>query len=208
MQLRVAFREEHETGESAFALTSSLRTRGTTPTRGTVATGVTVVRQFADEANRGLRPPRSYLRGRVESPSIDRLLREFESPSGFGEPAVRLHQPHRVSEQLWPIRDLLGFESHDVLARVLIHVSSKREFFHMHEYSDRLVLLTKGSGKLHVSPGDGKHFTLHPGDLVFLARGAAHVFETDADGAEAIVWHCPYIAHGDPAYQTDLTLAR
>lgn len=204
MQLRLSFREEHETGESGYGLTSSLRTRGTTPTRRTVAAGVTVVRQFVEEANRGLRPPRSVIRGRVESPAFDKLLGEFESPAGFSVPRVRLHQPHRVSEQLWTVRDLLGFESQDVVARVIIHASAKRELFHTHEHSDRLVLLTKGSGELHVCPDEAKHFTLHPGDVVFLARGAAHAFEAGAEGAEAIVWHCPYVTHGDPAYQADL----
>jgi quercetin dioxygenase-like cupin family protein len=211
MELRVAFSEEHETGEATFALTSSLRTRGTTPTRRTVAAGIRAVRQFVDEANRGLRPPRSFLRGRIESPAIDRLLREFESPTGLGEPAVRLHQPHRELQQLWPVQDLLGFESQDLVARVQIQPSSKREFFHTHEHSDRLVLLTKGSGELHVCPGETKLFprdltrlTLVPGDVVFLARGTAHAFHAGPESAEALVWHCPYVTHGDPDYQTEL----
>lgn len=210
MQLRVSFQERHEHGEAHFARSTSLRTRTATPMRETIALGLNTVRQFRGETERGLRSERSYLRGEVESPSMDWLTRQFDSPEGFGEPTVRLHRPRQLSQGLWAVRDLLGFESLDVVARVKFEPSGPAEYMHSHEHSDRLVMLTSGSGKLHISPGDPRHFPrnltrldLEAGDVVYLSRGTVHAFQAGPDGAEALVWHCPYVVHGEPQYQTD-----
>lgn len=207
MQLRATFREQHETGESRTGFSSSLRTRDTTPLRGTVAFGVNAVRQFRDEVEQGIRSDRSYLLGSVESPSMEQLLGSLE----FSEPSVTLHKPHYIRQMLWPVRDVLSSDSNDVISFVNIESTSEKEFFHSHDHSDRLVLIAKGSGTLYVSPGDPKYFPrdltqhdLAPGDLVFLARGTSHQFRAGQDGAQGLVWHCPYIPHGEPEYETEL----
>lgn len=209
MQLRVSFREQHDSGESTFGMSTSLRARHSTPVQEVVALGVNAVRQFRQEVTSGSRPERSFLRGRVETPEMDALLQELESTEGLEEPTVRIHRPHYISQGLWPIRELLGFESQDVLSRVQIKPTPAEECIHMHEQSDRLVMLTKGSGMLNVAPGRPEmfprnltRFELHAGDVVFLSRGLGHLFFAGPDSAEALVWHCPYVAHGDPSYQS------
>jgi len=207
MQLRVTFREQHETGESRTGFSTSLRTKNTTPLRETVAFGVNAVRQFREEVEHGIRADRSFLLGSVESPSMERLLGSLE----FDVPKVTLHKPRHIRQMLWPVRDVLSSRSDDVISFVNIEPTNDKEFFHSHDLSDRLVLITRGAGTLFVSPGDPKFFPrdltqhdLSPGDIVFLSRGTGHQFRAGKDGAQAIVWHCPYIPHGEPEYETEL----
>ena len=207
MQLRVTFREARETDEPDYGFSTSLRTANSSPMREAVAFGVNASRQFRGEIERGLRPGRSYLLGSVESPSIERLLDTFE----FSEPKVTLRKARHIRQMLWPVRDILSGDSNDVISCVRIEPTKEKEFFHSHEHSDRLVLITKGAGTLYVHPEEPRFFPrglvqheLEPGDMVFLARGTSHLFYAGDDGASAIVWHCPYIPHGSPEYETEL----
>lgn len=209
MQLRVTFREPHESGEATFGLSTTLRAKRSTPTREVLALGINAVQQFRSEVESGYREERSYLRGQVDTPAMDSLVNAFESERGFEQPAARLRQRDHTLVDLWSMKQLLGFESQDAVARVRVEPTSTRELIHSHDHSDRLVMLTKGSGVLHVAPGDARYFPrnltrfeLRPGDVVFMSRGTAHLFFADVAATEALVWHSPYIAHGDPMYQT------
>lgn len=207
MQLRVTIREPRETDEPDYGFSASLRTASSSPIRETVAFGVNASRQFRQEIESGLRSQRCYLLGRIESPSLEQLLDVLE----FSEPKVTLRKSRHIRQMLWPIRDIISSASNDVIACVRLEPTSEKEFFHSHDHSDRLVLITEGSGTLYVYPDDPRYFPrgltqheLGPGDLVFLARGTSHLFYAGDDGTTAFVWHCPYIPHGEPEYETEM----
>lgn len=207
MQLRVTFREPRETDEPGYGFSASLRPAKSSPMRETVALGVNASRQFRREIDRGLRPERSYLLGSVESPALEKLLGSFE----FSEPKVTLRKARHIRQMLWPVRDILSCDSDDVVSSVRVEPTSEKEFFHSHDHSDRLVLITEGSGTLYIYPDDPNYFPrgltqheLERGDVAFLARGTSHLFHAGDGGTTALVWHCPYIPHGEPEYETEM----
>lgn len=205
MQLRVTFREAWEADESDYGFSTSLRTASSSPMRETVAFGVNASRQFRREIERGLRPRRLCLIGSVESPSIERLLDTFE----FSEPKVTLRKARHIRQMLWPVRDILSCKSDDVISCVRIEPTTAKELFHSHDHSDRLVLITKGAGTLYVhadgplcAPRGLVQHKLAAGHAIFMARGTSHLFTAGDEGTTAYVWHCPYIPHGAPEYET------
>lgn len=207
MQLRVEFTEQSSGYESSFGLDSELDPHRSAAFRTLAGTGVLAVRQVREEAERGLRGPRSLVAGRLKEPSVEWLLEQVESSRVLDDPPVRLHQPGGVSVQLWPLQDILKAPSGDVIARVRFTPPAGGQRFHSHDHSDRCVLILQGRGTLRTldesaESQEPSSRALGPGDVVLLPRGLAHLFVPGPERVEALVWHCPYVTHGNPGYLT------
>lgn len=211
MQLAVSFREVRPDGESRFGMSTDIEDTPGSAIRNAVALGLCAVDQFREEVGTRQREARCVVHGRIDEPSPDWLRDALKSPAGLQPPKVRLYRTPGVSVQLWSVKDVLGFESDDVVSRVAYYAEVTDARLHAHEQSDRLVIVTRGDGLLNVAlgnprqpPQEHRSIRLTTGDVVYLARGAAHGLQVGKTGLEALVLHCPYVPHGDPSYEVQI----
>jgi mannose-6-phosphate isomerase-like protein (cupin superfamily) len=77
---------------------------------------------------------------------------------------------------------------------------------HIHRYSDRLIVILNGRGRMHFSRSSSTAFSdddfqsreIVRGNVMAFMRGAIHTFSTPEESLEMLSYHDPFIALDDP----------
>jgi mannose-6-phosphate isomerase-like protein (cupin superfamily) len=74
---------------------------------------------------------------------------------------------------------------------------------HVHEYSDRLILVTSGMGLFHYLPGGSanrelRSVVVESGDVVIFTRGLIHTFTAPITDLTLLSYHSPFFELDDP----------
>ena len=74
---------------------------------------------------------------------------------------------------------------------------------HVHEFSDRFVLVDEGTGLFHYIPGGENYgelrsLVVQAGDIVVFTRGLVHTFTAPVADLVLLSYHAPYFEFADP----------
>jgi len=124
---------------------------------------------------------------------------------------------HHGLRESYPIRVETGFEgnpgveggawrpgdgSDDGLVHLRFAEGTEDLPLHVHEFSDRLLIVTSGVGLFHYLPDSGKSRELRSivvdaGDAVLFTRGVVHTFTAPLGDLTLLSYHAPFFAFDD-----------
>lgn len=99
----------------------------------------------------------------------------------------------------------LGLETQDALAKLRFEGGTVELPIHVHEHSDRFIVVEDGAGVYHYSPGDLESFDgsqvisvpVQRGDVILFLRNVLHTFSASVNGLGLLSYHAPEIAFDD-----------
>lgn len=112
----------------------------------------------------------------------------------------------RVGGAVWVARDLLGNESTTSVAKLRWDSRATDLPMHVHDLSDRFIIVVKGRGFFHVSDESAEEFTgksvrsipARERDVFLFRRGTVHTFSTDAEPMTLLSCQLPFLPFDDP----------
>ncbi len=145
------------------------------------------------------------LRGTGRGVSSSRLFDEIERahPLEFEYP---FEGSDRVGGAVWIAKDLLGGSSTTSVAKLRWDSRALDLPMHVHDHSDRFIIVVKGRGFFHVTDESaeqftGKHVRSIPArerDVFLFTRGTVHTFSTDSEPMVLLSCQLPFLAFDDP----------
>lgn len=165
-----------------------------------------VLRRVTAEIAAGCLESRTFLKGRAADVGlsnivIDDLLANYP---------IRLESPFEntasIAGGLWSGRTLFGDAYEDALAKLSFSAGTLDLPMHVHEHSDRFIVVAAGSGHFWWSEeglesSSGFHVEsveVRPGDVLVFTRGLMHTFSAPRDRLLLLSFHSPEIAFDDP----------
>lgn len=111
----------------------------------------------------------------------------------------------RVGGAVWIPADL-GIASSASVAKLRWSAHASDLPMHVHEHSDRFIIVRSGRGYFHVTDESADGFTgtrvrsipARERDVFLFTRGVVHTFSTDAEPMELLSCQLPYISFDDP----------
>lgn len=99
----------------------------------------------------------------------------------------------------------LGTGINDALAKLRFEAGTVELPIHVHEHSDRFIVVADGRGTFYYAPGDLKSFDgtrvvsmpVKRGDVILFLRNVLHTFGAAADGLMLYSYHAPEISFDD-----------
>lgn len=154
--------------------------------------------------------------GRVAKATVDvAVVRfgRFTEASGWGT----LKAVHDGLRELHPIRVYAGFEGNpgveggawrptdrrdDGLVHLRFAAGTEDLPLHVHEFSDRLLVVTSGLGLFHYLPDahtsrEFRSVAVDPGDAVLFTRGVVHTFTAPIADLMLLSYHAPFFEFDD-----------
>ncbi len=147
----------------------------------------------------------SRLRGTGRGVSFTRLVGEIERAH-----PIKLEYPFegsdRVGGAVWIARDLLGGSSTTSVAKLCWDSRAMDLPMHVHDHSDRCIIVGKGRGYFHVTDESADEFTgknvrsipARERDVFLFARGTVHTFSTEAEPMTLLSCQLPYLPFDHP----------
>lgn len=147
----------------------------------------------------------SRVRGTGRGVSFTSLIAELERAH-----PVSLEYPFEDSERVggavWIARDLLGGRSTTSVAKLRWDSRALDLPMHVHDFSDRFIIVLKGRGFFHVSDEPPECFTgervrsvpARERDVFLFKRGTMHTFSTGEEPMTLLSCQLPYLAFNDP----------
>jgi len=147
----------------------------------------------------------SRLRGTGRGISLSALLAELDR-----EHPIQLVAPFegsdRVSGAVWHGQQVTGEPLTTSVAKLLWAPGAVDLPMHVHDHSDRFIMVRKGRGYFHVSSESPEQFTgksvrtipARERDVFMFSRGVVHTFSTDKDSMELLSCQSPFVPFEDP----------
>lgn len=115
-----------------------------------------------------------------------------------------------VAGAVWLGSHLFGPTCTDALMKLRFDAGSYELPLHVHEHSDRVIIVLQGSGEFHyttqlVSGFDGADVAtipVEPGMVLIFTRGLLHTFSAPAEPLYLLSYHAPFIPLEDPRQYT------
>lgn len=153
------------------------------------------------------RPPAvlSRLRGTGRGVSSSALFAALER-----DHPLELRSPfegsERVSGGVWVAADVLGSSASASVAKLRWESRALDLPMHVHDHSDRFIVVRKGRGFFHVTDEGVSEFTgarvqsipARERDLFVFRRGVVHTFSTDSEPMELLSCQLPFLPFDDP----------
>lgn len=147
----------------------------------------------------------SRLRGTGRGVSLSRLVDELELAHPL-ELEYPFEGSERVGGAVWVARDILGGASTTSVAKLRWDSRALDLPMHVHDHSDRFIIVEKGRGYFHVSDESadtfsGKEVRSIPArerDVFLFSRGTVHTFSTDAEPMTLLSCQLPFLPFNDP----------
>ncbi len=145
------------------------------------------------------------LRGTGRGISLGGLLAELDR-----QHPVQLVAPFegsdRVSGAVWHGDEVTGNACPISIAKLLWAPGAVDLPMHVHDYSDRFIIVRKGRGYFHVSDESPEAFTgrsvrtipARERDVFMFSRGVVHTFSTEKDAMELLSCQSPFVKFEDP----------
>lgn len=149
-----------------------------------------------------LRRP-SFLRGAL-SPAAKAVQEDFQVAY-----PLELQSPFEGTESVagavWMGESLLGDDRDDALMKLRFDAGSYELPLHVHEHSDRVIVVLRGSGWFHYSQQSPASFdgtgissiNVEPGMVLVFTRGLLHTFSSPDEPLYLLSYHAPFIALDD-----------
>lgn len=147
----------------------------------------------------------SRLRGTGRGVSSTRLFAEMER-----EHPVTLRSPFEgsdlVSGAVWNIGEILGDGRTSAVAKLRWDAGADDLPMHVHDHSDRFIIVASGRGYFHVSDETIDGFTgrkvrtvpARERDIFLFTRGVVHTFSTDREPMVLLSCQLPFLPFDDP----------
>jgi len=147
----------------------------------------------------------SRIRGTGRGVSASRLFAELER-----EHPITLRSPFegsdRVGGAVWHVGEILGNGSTSAVAKLRWDSGAVDLPMHVHDYSDRFIIVASGRGYFHVSDEGIDRFTgqrvrtvpARERDVFLFSRGVVHTFSTDDEPMVLFSCQLPFLPFGDP----------
>lgn len=147
----------------------------------------------------------SRMRGTGRGVSLSRLFDQLDR-----DHPVKLESPFEGSEYVsgavWHSETITGAPSPMSIAKLRWKAGALDLPMHVHEHSDRFIIVRRGRGYFHVSdePVDGftgKRVRTIPArerDVFMFSRGVVHTFSTDREDMELISCQSPFLPFDHP----------
>jgi hypothetical protein len=115
-----------------------------------------------------------------------------------------------IAGGLWPGREIFGNDCPEALAKLRFNAGTLDLPMHLHEFSDRFIVVAAGSGSFHwcsqsLRAFDGRGIRSMPvavGELLIFTRGLLHTFSAPDQPLLLLSYHSPEIAFDDPRQYT------
>jgi mannose-6-phosphate isomerase-like protein (cupin superfamily) len=145
------------------------------------------------------------VRGTGRGVSFTRLVAEMERAFPL-ELIYPFEGSERVGGAVWVPRDLVGSESTTSVAKLRWDSRATDLPMHVHDHSDRFIIVVKGRGFFHVTDETVDAFTgtkvrsvpARERDIFLFARGTVHTFSTDEEPMVLLSCQLPYVPFDDP----------
>lgn len=158
-----------------------------------------------------LRQPASLL-GKLERPSFAKSWRHFAAQFERQYP-LELVSPFEETDSIagavWP-GSIIDPQRDDGLAKLRFDAGTRDLPMHVHENSDRCILVLQGRGLFHLSNAtldtfsgrDIRTVSVQPGQVLVFTRGLLHTFSTNHEPLVLLSYHAPLIPFNDPLQYT------
>ena len=146
----------------------------------------------------------SRMRGTGRGVSLSATLAAIDA-----DHPLEVHYPfegsNRVGGAVWiPVN--MGIPTGASIAKLLWMNHANDLPMHVHEHSDRFIIVRSGRGYFHVTDESADGFTgtrvrsipARERDVFLFTRGVVHTFSTDAEPMELLSCQLPYIPFDDP----------
>lgn len=159
---------------------------------------------FTAEAGEGMFSRRWLRFGSLDSGTFTALLQDLEE-----EHPLELKSPFEdvesIAGALWLGSELVHADRSDGIAKLRFQAGTVELPMHVHEHSDRLIVVLNGNGVFHVSNESLASFTganvrgiaVEPGDVLMFTRNLLHTFSAPSDNLLLLSYHSPAIAFDD-----------
>ncbi len=147
----------------------------------------------------------SRLRGTGRGVSFTKLVGELERahPLSLDYP---FEGSNRVGGAVWIAHKILGNASTTSVAKLCWDSRATDLPMHVHDHSDRFIIVLKGRGFFHVSDESAETFTgqsvrsvpARERDVFLFTRGTVHTFSTDAEPMTLLSCQLPFLDFNDP----------
>lgn len=145
------------------------------------------------------------LRGTGRGISLSGLLAELDRQHPI-ELIAPFEGSDRVSGAVWHGERVTG-ESCPISVAKLLWASGATDLpMHVHDHSDRFIIVRKGRGYFHVSDETPEAFTgrsvrsipARERDVFMFSRGVVHTFSTEGHSMELLSCQAPFVSFEDP----------
>ncbi|NOT01212.1 MAG: cupin domain-containing protein [Phycisphaerales bacterium] len=187
------------------------------PWHGALAKLFDIGEQTITEVNAEIRAgrlgPRSCLFGRVSGPFTRNMIADLASLIDEEYPIV-LQAPFEdtasVAGAVWPGCELFGTQRNDGVLKLRFERGTLDLPLHVHEQSDRYIVVLRGDGVFHYTDETLRAFTatnihgrpVRAGDVLVFTRGLLHTFSAPTEDLLLLSYHNPLIPLNDAAQYT------
>jgi len=170
--------------------------------------GRTLNARLAAEIRAGRLNAPAFLRGTLGPEALD-IRDDFQR-----DYPLELHSPFEgadsVAGAVWLGSDLFGDNRDDAIMKLRFDAGSYELPLHVHERSERVIVVLKGSGLYHFTTqtlesfdGTGvKTIPVTPGMVLVFTRGLLHTFSAPDEALYLLSYHGPFIPLYDPGQYT------
>ena len=147
----------------------------------------------------------SRLRGTGRGVSSSALFDALERDHPI-TPVAPFEGSHRVSGAVWRGDRILGGRSRAAIARLIWAADARDLPMHVHDESDRFIIVRRGRGFFHVSAEpcerfigrDVRSIPARERDVFLFTRGVVHTFSTDREPMELLSGQLPFVPFDQP----------
>lgn len=147
----------------------------------------------------------SRLRGTGRGISSSALFDALERDHTI-TPVAPFEDSQRVAGAVWRGDQILGPSSKAAVARLIWAADARDLPMHVHDQSDRFIVVRKGRGFFHVSDETCEAFTgqrvrsipARERDVFLFARGVVHTFSTEREPMELLSCQLPFVPFDEP----------
>lgn len=156
---------------------------------------------------------RAFLLGGAEGFGLDGDMARLAEVVDRDYP-IELHAPFEgtdsIAGALWSGRELFDTFREDGLAKLRFDRGTLDLPLHVHEFSDRFIIVLAGQGRFHWSNESLNEFAgvgvrdvgVSAGDVLLFTRGLLHTFSAPVEDLLLLSYHSPEIPFDDPRQYT------
>lgn len=214
--LDIAFTEPHADGVSKFGHSSTFGADTRAFCSGLLGMAQCLSMEIREQIDSGMRSGPLCCLGKVVAPSVSKLCQLAESLVEVADVGSRsISEDGAIRSTRWTQPRAENRGAGMALSLVQFDAGCGGVTLRAYEHSDRLIVVTRGSGRLSVASNSVDDiakrglagFTGHalePGDAVLVTRGYVHAVAPDDGGElELLVCHVPFIDPKDDRYMTE-----